>query len=43
LRVHRFDSFPKEEGIFEEIFAKPFRRVLAEQLEESMQAARLPS
>ena len=37
----RFEDFLKEEGIFEEVQAKALKRVLAEQIEESMQAARL--
>ena len=37
----RFDDFLKEEGIFEEVQAKALKRVLAEQLEDSMQAAKL--
>ena len=37
----RFDDFLKEEGIFEEVQAKALKRALAEQLEESMQAAKL--
>ena len=36
-----FDDFLKEEGIFEEVQAKALKRALAEQLEESMQAANL--
>ena len=35
------DDFLKEEGIFEEVQAKALKRALAEQLEESMQAAKL--
>jgi antitoxin HicB len=37
----RLDDFLKEEGIFEEVQAKALKRALAEQLEESMQAAKL--
>ena len=37
----RFDDFLKEEGVFEEVQAKALKRALAEQLEESMQAAKL--
>jgi len=37
----RFDDFLKEEAIFEEVQAKALKRALAEQLEESMQAAKL--
>ena len=37
----KFDDFLKEEGIFEEVQAKALKRALAEQLEESMQAANL--
>ena len=37
----RFDDFLKEEGIFEEVQAKALKRALAEQLEESRQAAKL--
>jgi hypothetical protein len=37
----RFDDFLKEEGMFEEVQAKALKSALAEQLEESMQAAKL--
>jgi len=37
----RFDEFLKEEGIFEEVQARALKRALAEQLEDSMQAANL--
>jgi hypothetical protein len=37
----RLDDFLKEEGIFEEVQAKALKRALAEQLEESMHAAKL--
>ena len=37
----RFDDFLKEEGIFEEVQARALKRALAEQIEESMQAASL--
>lgn len=37
----KFDDFLKNEGIFEEVQAKALKRALAEQLEESMQAAKL--
>jgi antitoxin HicB len=37
----RFDDFLKEAGVFEEVQAKALKRALAEQLEESMQAAKL--
>jgi integrase-like protein len=37
----RFDDFLKKEGIFEEVQAKALKRALAEQLQESMQAAKL--
>ena len=37
----RLDDFLKDEGIFEEVQAKALKRALAEQLEESMQAAKL--
>ena len=37
----RLDDLLKEEGIFEEVQAKALKRALAEQLEESMQAAKL--
>jgi hypothetical protein len=37
----RFDDFLKDEGIFEEVQAKALKRALAEQLQESMQAAKL--
>lgn len=33
----RFEEFLKDEGIFDEVQAKALKRVLAEQLEESMQ------
>jgi antitoxin HicB len=36
----RFDEFLKEEGIFEEVRAKALKRAVAEQLEESMHAAK---
>ena len=36
-----FDDFLKEEGIFEEVHAKALKRALAEQIEESMQAANI--
>lgn len=36
-----FDDFLKEEGVFEEVQARALKRALAEQLEESMQAAKL--
>jgi antitoxin HicB len=37
----RFDDFLKEEGIFDEVRAKALKRALAEQLEDSMQVAKL--
>ena len=37
----RLDDFLKEEGIIEEVQAKALKRALAEQLEESMQVAKL--
>jgi len=37
----RFDDFLKEDGHFEEVQAKALKRALAEQLEESMHAAKL--
>ena len=37
----RFDDFLQEEGIFDEVQAKALKRALAEQLEESMHAAKL--
>ena len=37
----RFDDFLKEEGVFEEVQARALKRALAEQIEESMQAAKL--
>ena len=40
LTGFRFDDFLKEEG-FEEVQAKALKRALAEQLEESIQAAKL--
>ena len=36
-----FDDFLKDEGVFEEVQARALKRALAEQLEESMQAAKL--
>ena len=36
-----FDDFLKDEGIFEEVQARALKRALAEQLEQSMQAAKL--
>ena len=36
-----FDDFLKEEGIFEEVQAKALKRVVAEQIEDSMQTAKL--
>ncbi len=36
-----FDDFLKDENIFEEVQAKALKRALAEQLEESMQAANI--
>ena len=36
-----FDDFLKDEGVFEEVQAKALKRVLAEQIEDSMQAAKL--
>jgi antitoxin HicB len=36
-----FDDFLKEEGIFEEVQAKALKRVVAEQIEDSMQSAKL--
>jgi hypothetical protein len=41
LSSARFDDFLKEEGMFEEVRAKALKRALAEQLEESMEAAKL--
>jgi antitoxin HicB len=37
----RLDDFLKEKGIFEEVQAKALKRALAEELEESMHAAKL--
>lgn len=37
----RFDDFLKEEGIFEEVQARALKRALSEQLEDSMQTAKL--
>ena len=37
----RFDDFLKEEGILDEVRAKALKRALAEQLEDSMQVAKL--
>ena len=34
-----FDAFLKEEGIYDQVQAKALKRVLAEQLAESMEAA----
>lgn len=36
-----FDDFLKEEGIFEEVQAKALKRALAEQIEDSMLAAKI--
>ena len=36
-----FDDFLKEEDIFEEVQAKALKRVVAEQIEDSMQTAKL--
>jgi antitoxin HicB len=36
-----FDDFLKEEGIFEDVQAKALKRAIAEQIEDSMQAANL--
>jgi antitoxin HicB len=36
-----FDAFLKEEGIFEEVQAQTLKRVVVEQIEDSMQAAKL--
>jgi antitoxin HicB len=36
-----FDDFLKEEGIFEEVHAKALKRALAEQIQESMSAAKI--
>jgi len=36
-----FDDFLKDEGMFEEVQAKALKRALAEQIEESMQAANI--
>jgi len=36
-----FDDFLKDEGVYEEIQAKALKRVLTEQLEDGMQAAKL--
>ena len=36
-----FDDFLKEEGVYEEVQAKALKRVLAEQIEGSMQTAKL--
>jgi antitoxin HicB len=36
-----FDDFLKEEGIFEEVQAKALKRVVAEQIEDGMQTAKL--
>src|SRR5437016_14158151 len=37
----RFDDFLKDEEIFDEVQARALKRALAEQLEESMQPAKL--
>ena len=37
----KFDDFLKEEGIFEEVQARALKRALSEQLEDSMQTAKL--
>jgi antitoxin HicB len=36
-----FDDFLKEEGILDEVQAKALKRVVAEQIEDSMQSAKL--
>jgi antitoxin HicB len=36
-----FDDFLKEGGIFEEVHAKALKRALAEQIQESMSAAKI--
>lgn len=36
-----FDDFLKDEGVFEGVQARALKRALAEQLEESMEAAKL--
>ena len=36
-----FDTFLKDEGIFDEVHAKALKRALAEQIEESMATAKL--
>lgn len=36
-----FDDFLKDEGIFEEVQAKALKRVVAEQIEDGMEAAKL--
>jgi antitoxin HicB len=36
-----FDDFLKEEGIFEEVQARALKRVVAEQIEDGMQTAKL--
>jgi antitoxin HicB len=36
-----FDDFLQQEGIFEEVQAKALKRVVAEQIEDSMQTAKL--
>ena len=36
-----FDDFLKDQGIFEEVQAKALKRVVAEQIEDSMEAAKL--
>jgi hypothetical protein len=36
-----FDDFLKEDGIFEEVQAKALKRALAEQIQESMNAAKI--
>ena len=36
-----FDDFLEEEGFFEEVQAKALKRVVAEQIEDSMQSAKL--
>ena len=36
-----FDDFLKEENLLEEVHAKALKRVLSEQIEDGMQAARL--
>jgi antitoxin HicB len=40
-RGSNFDSFLQEEGMFEEVQARALKRVLAEQIDDAMQASKV--